>query len=326
MLVSETSRCRERVKKYCQGHGLDIGYGGDPIVPTAITVDLPTPYTKVGEAPLNLGGDARNLYWFRDDCLDYVFSSHLLEDFEPKETKKILREWLRVLKPGGFLVLYLPDEQRYRSHCRKTGQPYNENHKIDNFSLDYMKSVIRDFSDIEVIHENPCCEDYSFEIVLKKALPTKSAKMVQDGRYTLFRRFLLAIRSFILIGLIDKAIKPRRFELQNFHEDNIWTNGLGIIRGIYYKVNPKCQYLILQTKGYHPYGNDPQKLGLKIFLNREQLRYQDQIGSSYYFNLENQTNKIYEIRIESSVFVPKEIGINEDVRTLGVDVDCLRLV
>src|SRR3972149_2826407 len=106
--MSETFRCRERLKKFCTGYGLDIGYGGDPIVPSAITVDLPKPYAKVGECPLNLGGDAGNLRWFRDTVLDYVYSSHLLEDFPAYKTEAVLREWMRVLKPRGNLILYLP--------------------------------------------------------------------------------------------------------------------------------------------------------------------------------------------------------------------------
>lgn len=166
--MSETQHCRERLKVYCNGYGLDIGYGGDPIIPSAITVDLPQPYTTVGSAPLNLGGDARDLYWFRDEVLDYVFSSHLLEDFEEHETSFIIREWLRVLKIEGHLILYCPDEQIYREHCRKTGQPYNYGHKVDNFSLGYLKSVLLNMESIKIIHENAHCEDYSFEIVIKK--------------------------------------------------------------------------------------------------------------------------------------------------------------
>ncbi len=61
-MPGETSKCRERMQRYCVGYGLDVGYGGDPIVPSAITVDLPKPYTNVGGSPLNLGGDARNLF------------------------------------------------------------------------------------------------------------------------------------------------------------------------------------------------------------------------------------------------------------------------
>lgn len=166
--MSETSRCRDRLKKYCVGYGIDIGYGGDPIVPSAITVDMPQPYTKVGTAPLNLGGDARNLYWFANDSLNYVYSSHLLEDFDPSETKKILLEWLRVLAVGGNLILYLPDEQKYRKHCETTGQSYNYSHKNEYFSLMSIKDLISDIPHIEIIHEDPACEEYSFEIVITK--------------------------------------------------------------------------------------------------------------------------------------------------------------
>jgi len=37
---SETSKCRSRLARYCVGAGIDIGAGGDPIVPTAVIVDL----------------------------------------------------------------------------------------------------------------------------------------------------------------------------------------------------------------------------------------------------------------------------------------------
>jgi predicted SAM-dependent methyltransferase len=165
--MSETPNCRNRLIKYCQGYGLDLGYGGDPITPSAITVDLPIPYAHVGNHPLNLGGDARNIYWFKDNVLDYVFSSHLLEDFE--NTEEVLREWIRVLKVGGYLVLFCPDEQIYHEHCRKTGQDYNLAHKISNFSLAYVKKILLEkFPDMEIVHENPLIDVYSFEIVARK--------------------------------------------------------------------------------------------------------------------------------------------------------------
>lgn len=173
--MSETSLCRERLKGFCEGDGLDLGFGGDPIVPTAITIDLPVPYTKVGDHPQNLHGDARNLHWFQNDCLDYIFSSHLFEDFRLDEMQSILFEWARVLKLGGRIILYLPDEQRYRAHCEKNNKPRNKNHKIENFGIDTIKEIIkvgspnmRDRFYLKIIHENPECEDYSFEVVLEK--------------------------------------------------------------------------------------------------------------------------------------------------------------
>lgn len=173
-MSSETSKCRERLKKFCKGNGLDIGFGGDPIVPTAITIDLDEPYTSVGNHPQNLQGDCRSLYWFNDNCLDYIFSSHLIEDFMPDTIKSILWEWARVLKPGGLLVLYLPDEQVYRKYCKKNNKSRNSNHKIGNFDLEFIKIIleegapVRSYGDLTVIYENPHVEDYSFEIVLRK--------------------------------------------------------------------------------------------------------------------------------------------------------------
>jgi len=174
IMASETSKCRERLKKWCKGNGLDIGYGGDPIVPTAITLDLDEPYTSVGNHPQNLRGDGRRLYWFKDNCLDYIFSSHLIEDFTSDGVKATLWEWARVIKPGGLIVLYLPDEQAYRAHCKKNSQPRNAFHKIENFSLEYIKIIleegapVRKYGHLNIISSNPKCEDYSFEIVLRK--------------------------------------------------------------------------------------------------------------------------------------------------------------
>ena len=159
--MSETAKCRPRLQQYCIGYGIDLGYGGDPIIPSAITIDLPSPYSHVGEASLNLGGDAQDLFWFKDNVFDYVFSSHLLEDFD--NTEVVLKEWLRVLKSGGNLILFCPVEQIYRKHC-----PGNVHHKIENFGLEYIKEIIKTFPHIKIIHENALCDIYSFEIVIQK--------------------------------------------------------------------------------------------------------------------------------------------------------------
>jgi len=164
--ASETSRCRMSLSDYCQGNGLDLGPGGDPILPSAVRVDLPEPYTQVGNLPVQLGGDAQDLCWFKDNCLDYVYSSHLLEDF--KDTEKVLREWIRVLKIGGKLIIYCPDEQRYRTHCAKSGQDYNFNHFHDTFSLAMVKAIIVNIGNCKVIHERDNIGDYCWEIVAEK--------------------------------------------------------------------------------------------------------------------------------------------------------------
>lgn len=164
--ISETSKCRNRLAKYCLGYGVDLGFGGDPITPSAIRVDFDTPYAKVGEYPVQLGGSAENLFWFQDSSLDYVYSSHLLEDF--LDTEFVLREWIRVLKPGGFLVIFCPDEKIYSNHCKQTGQPYNTAHVHSDFSLSFLKSILEKIGKTEVIYENSCVDIYSFDLVCKR--------------------------------------------------------------------------------------------------------------------------------------------------------------
>lgn len=163
---SETSKCRARLAPFCAGYGVDLGYGGDPIASHAIRVDLPQPYTRLGDAPVQLGGAAECLAWFRDDVLDFIYSSHLLEDFD--DTQAVLKEWLRVLRPGGRLILYCPDEQRFRAHCAATGQPYNPHHKHADFSLAYVKEILARLGQDRFIHENPDIDGYSWELVCVK--------------------------------------------------------------------------------------------------------------------------------------------------------------
>jgi predicted SAM-dependent methyltransferase len=163
---SETSKCRARLAPHCTGCGVDLGPGGDPITPHAIRVDLPQPYSHVGTLPVQLSGKAENLYWFRDGVLDFVYSSHLLEDYP--DTEAVLREWLRVLKPLGNLIIFCPDEQVYRKHCAATGQGYNTHHVHVDFSLDFVKRILDRIGQTEVLHETPLTDIYSWELVCRK--------------------------------------------------------------------------------------------------------------------------------------------------------------
>jgi predicted SAM-dependent methyltransferase len=165
-LLSETSKCRDRLSKFCTGCGLDIGFGGDPILEHAIRIDLTQPYTGITGPPAQLAGDARCLKWFNTDTLDFVYSSHLLEDFE--DTENILREWLRVLKPGGKLILFCPDEKVYKRYCDQTGHPYNEFHRQPDFSMEFVKNILGHIGNVRVIHEVALIDVYSWELVCEK--------------------------------------------------------------------------------------------------------------------------------------------------------------
>ena len=183
--MSETDVVRDSLAPFCTGMGIDIGFGGSSITPNAINLDTPQPYVSYDDDPQHLSGDGRNLYWFRDEVLDYVYSSHLLEDFPPSETSGIVEEWLRVLRVGGHLVLCLPNEPRFREHCDRTGQPYNPAHTNHVLDLEWFtKNIVSRLDGVEIVHENPKSGAYSFEVVLRKVASTEDAPSGGEGGST----------------------------------------------------------------------------------------------------------------------------------------------
>ena len=67
---------------------------------------------------------------FDDESADEVHAYHVFEHFYRYEADAILMDWVRVLKPGGKLVLELPCLDKIVSifhHCIKTQQELPEN-------------------------------------------------------------------------------------------------------------------------------------------------------------------------------------------------------
>ena len=59
-------------------------------------------------------GDAADLSQFADNSVDTIYASHVLEHFHHSlnnELNRVLGDWHRVLKPGGYLMLSVPDLQ-----------------------------------------------------------------------------------------------------------------------------------------------------------------------------------------------------------------------
>jgi len=80
--------------RFCRGTGIDIGAGLWPL-PGATPVD-------VWRGP----GTNAQVSDFENSSLDFVFSSHCLEHI--KNWREALGEWVRKVKLGGVIFLYLP--------------------------------------------------------------------------------------------------------------------------------------------------------------------------------------------------------------------------
>lgn len=131
---SETAKYRHLTAPYCTGCGIDIASQGDPVVPWAMSFDLPeNEYLRYSGGrqpprPIPLRGHADTLP-FVNASLDFVYSSHLLEDY--LDWWPVLREWVRVLRPGGHLVILVPDRVLWNAAIAR-GQPPNCAHQHES--------------------------------------------------------------------------------------------------------------------------------------------------------------------------------------------------
>jgi predicted SAM-dependent methyltransferase len=85
---------------------LNLGCG-DKILPGYINVDVAS--ERAGKKP-DVISDIRKLT-FNDNYADEILSVHVIEHFWRWEVSDILKEWIRVLKPGGKLILECPNLQ-----------------------------------------------------------------------------------------------------------------------------------------------------------------------------------------------------------------------
>ncbi len=84
---------------------LNLGCG-NKILPGYVNVDVAP--ARAGARP-DVICDLRDLSRFDDDSVDEILSVHVVEHFWRWEVDELVREWVRVLKPGGRMVIECPN-------------------------------------------------------------------------------------------------------------------------------------------------------------------------------------------------------------------------
>jgi len=100
-----------------EGRGIDLGCGHNKCHPNAIGVDI-FPFKVV-----DVIADARDLWMFKDNELDFIVATHILEHMQ--DVKTVLWEWCRTLKPGGILAIAVPDGEAHPKWICSTGHKIN---------------------------------------------------------------------------------------------------------------------------------------------------------------------------------------------------------
>ena len=111
----------EFMRRYFVGDGLDIGGKPDPL---ALYHEIFPLMKSVRTWDLE-DGDAQFMSGMPDGALDFISSSHCLEHInDPLEA---LRNWLRIVRPGGFIVILVPDEDLFEQG--RFPSTFNQDHK-----------------------------------------------------------------------------------------------------------------------------------------------------------------------------------------------------
>jgi len=167
----ETKKARSRrfledfFSKYISGSGIDIGAGNDPLTPDCDKLDL------------IYGQDAdKVISYINNETYFWVYSSHMLEDVN--DPNFMIKEWWRILKPGGFLIIFVPSRE-YFEFKKTLPSLGNSNHKwfftIDKdeppCTLGLIPLITRNLDNYEIQYVKLCKEGHGVKFVDNSYIP-----------------------------------------------------------------------------------------------------------------------------------------------------------
>jgi hypothetical protein len=159
------------VDQYLQGVGLDMGCGSCPLLkPNCLHFDIshqPIAIEQVGAYFHQLDVTAK-IPAVPGQYADYIFSSHMIEDLATKTgIVKCILQWAEHLRPGGAVVLLIPDMQGGRYERVEEGG--NPSHKI-NVGRKFFESIELDLKGMRLdqIDTIPHDESETMDVVFTK--------------------------------------------------------------------------------------------------------------------------------------------------------------
>ena len=166
----------EHVAKYLVGKGIDVGCGSNRFSDNVLAIDQQGDKRFSAadivhdckdleiKEPLEFKG---HVYSFQDNELDFIFSSHCLEDFE--NIPDVFMAWWKKIKPNGLMILLLPDMEggRYPKVGAPTGNPSHKTNVGKEYITNMLASLPIKFEMIQsdtIDHGSSCTIDF----VIKK--------------------------------------------------------------------------------------------------------------------------------------------------------------
>lgn len=150
------------IYNFFQGVGIDIGCGSDPYMPLHAT------FVDTWDKPQ---GDAQLMQGVESNVYDFVHSSHCLEHL--KNPREALVNWVRILKPGGHLIVTVPDWYLYEH--KEWPSRYNPDHKwaftmdrknmkVGTTHLLFVPGLVSDLPNVQVLRVQLNEENYNYDL------------------------------------------------------------------------------------------------------------------------------------------------------------------
>lgn len=200
--IGETRKAHERrvregfYTKYCKGFGIDIGLERFETIGDGFAL----PVSDLIWWDRN-SGDPTFMAGVADQAYDFVYSSHLLE--HTANPTLTLKNWWRIVKPGGYLILFLPHRDLYEKRNALPSR-WNPDHRFfilpDKDELPYtlgLKPLVQGAlgkSGLEIVYMKVCSAghtitntdihsdgEYSIEMVLRKRKVLTPPKLNKNG-------------------------------------------------------------------------------------------------------------------------------------------------
>lgn len=155
------------IEDVCVGRGLDVGCGSSKTTPECIGVDITPPFTsgsvgceagRMSVANVVTSGD--DLTMFADGSLDFVVARHNLEHYH--DPVRTLREWKRVLRPGGRIGVVVPDHDKVDTYAL---DPTHYCH----FTRDSLAQLAQQVGELQVRKLDVCVPNWSLVGIFEKA-------------------------------------------------------------------------------------------------------------------------------------------------------------
>jgi len=149
-------------------NGIDVGCGTNRLSPDVLSLDV---QPDLRYASAQIVWNCKDLEFFNDGVLDFIFSSHCLEDFE--NIPDVFCAWWKKIKPNGLMILLLPDMQsgRYPKCSDPKGNP---SHRTDTGKA-FMEGMLQGLMErgkikykMEQIDTIPHDKSSSIDFVIRK--------------------------------------------------------------------------------------------------------------------------------------------------------------